>query len=318
MTGRGSGEDTQHSGRGRRSSFIRRARECSESAMLRQLDPEELMIVGRIAESDEGRVVHAYDTRARRHVALKQLFGPLSPITEARFLREAHLPARLSHPGIVEILGVGRWPGGDPFYVMELIHGIELSQLVAQARLLRERLPLLRHVCACAEAIGSAHRRRIIHRDLKPENVLISDRGQPVIIDWGLAKDLAEDDEPVADDAPPPSGHSGRTLAGHIVGTPSFMSPEQARGEAADPRSDVYAVGAILLHVLTGVLPYPGDDARQVVDQVIAGPPPALGLLSSSLRPELVAVVERALARAPDERYPDGDALAEALQGLTL
>jgi serine/threonine protein kinase len=322
---RGSGEKgprSQHSDRSRRP-FVRARRDPerrpSGPVSIPEIASDDLMIVGVIAEDVGGKVVHAYDQHRRRHVAVKQLFGPVSPIAEARFRREALLPARLRHPGIVEIVGFGRWPNGDPFFAMELVHGIELKRLLDQARTLRERLPLLRHITACAEAIAVAHAERIIHRDIKPENVLISSRGQAVLIDWGIAKDLLRrekigDSELLSASSTDPQ----QTGAGQVMGTPAYMAPEQAHGAYVDERADVYALGALLLHVLTGEPPYPGDDAKEIVAQVIKGPPPGLDKLPASLRPELVAVVRRALARDPDERYADGGALACALHELAL
>ena len=277
------------------------------------------MVVGVLAEDSCGRVLHAYDQGRREHVAVKQLNGPASPIADARFRRGALLPARLRHRGIVEIHGMGRWPQGDRFFVMELIRGFEFTALLQQACTLRERLPLLRHITACAEAIGCAHRSRIIHRDIKPENVLISSRGHAVVIDWGIAKDLdrvesiGDSDLFLADGTDP-----RRTVAGQVMGTPAYMAPEQAWGGDVDERADVYALGGLLLHTLTGIAPYPGDDAKTVLKQVISGPPPALSMLSASLRPALVAVVERALARDPDDRYADANELARALHDLAL
>ncbi|MEZ4385791.1 MAG: serine/threonine-protein kinase [Nannocystaceae bacterium] len=325
MDDRGSGENGRRSERADRSRhpFVRERREAEPSATgpvtIPEICSDDLMIVGMIAEDRRGKVVHAYDQLRRRHVAVKQLFGPVSAKTEARFRREALLPARLRHPGIVDIIGFGRWPNGDPFFAMELIHGIELNRLLDQATTLRERLPLLRHVTACAEAIAVAHAERIIHRDIKPENVLISNRGQAVLIDWGIAKDLLRR-EKIGDSEllNVTATVASKTGAGRVLGTPAYMPPEQARGAYVDERADVYALGAVLLHVLTGEAPYPGDDAQAIVEQVLEGPPPTLAKLSASLRPELVAVVRRALSRDPDERFADGDALARALHELAL
>lgn len=305
----------------RRRAFVRRSESDAAAAeeastILPVIDSEELMIVGLIAESRRGRVLHGYDTRRRRHVAIKEVFGPLTDIRATRFAREAALPARLRHPGVVEVVATGRWPEGGHFYVMRMIHGHELSLLLEHAKTLRERLRLLRHVTAIADAMAHAHRRRIIHRDLKPENIMISARGQAVIIDWGIAKELA--DEP---DAPGAADSlicdPRQTGDGQIIGTPAYMPPEQARGERVDERADVYAIGAILLHVLTGHPPYPGDDAEVIVDQVVAGPP-AFDLIPATIRPELVEVARRALAHDPLDRYRDAEALAIALHRLAL
>jgi len=311
--------------RGQRS-FVRLRRTTAEPApppgtpvTLPEISSDELMVVGVLGEDTFGKVLHVYDHSRREHVAVKQLSGPLSPIAEARFRRGALLPARLRHRGIIEIYGFGRWPGGDSYFVMELVRGIELSALIDQAPTLRERLPLLRHITACAEAIGCAHREHIIHRDIKPENVLINSRGHAVVIDWGIAKDLGTVEITGDSDLMRAFGDDPRhTVVGTVVGTPPYMPPEQARGEPVDERADVYALGALLLQVLTGVAPYAGDNALAVVQAVIDGPPPALSLLPPSLRPGLVAVIRQALARDREHRFPNGDALAKALHELAL
>jgi eukaryotic-like serine/threonine-protein kinase len=212
-------------------------------------------------------------------------------------------------------------------------------------RSLTARLSLLPHVIAVADAMAYAHSERIIHRDLKPANVLVGKFGETVVIDWGLAKDLADDARPpdpppiaaAAPSTPPPSsgerarsigdgpaerrgispGKEGLTVAGAVIGTPTYMPPEQARGLPADERADVYALGAILYHVLAGVPPYEGADARVVVRAVAAGPPPPLAEREKGIPAELYTIVNKAMARDPADRYPTARELAEDLRRFT-
>jgi serine/threonine protein kinase len=202
--------------------------------------------------------------RLGRPVALKELLDPQGP-DENRFLYEALVTARLQHPGIVPIYEAGRWPNGEPFYAMRLVNGRSLDERLAETKTFGERLALLPHVIAVAEAVAYAHSQRIIHRDLKPANVLVGDFGETVVIDWGLAKQLSLEAEPSSAppaapepartpafsanaETPASSGDPNHTLAGIVLGTPAFMPPEQAAGRPVDERADVYALGAMLYH----------------------------------------------------------------------
>src|SRR5262249_39665936 len=157
----------------------------------------------------------------------------------------------------------GRWPTGEPFYAMEMVRGVSLDHVIPGKRTLDERLALLPNVIAAADALAYAHSQHIIHRDLKPGNVLVGKFGETVVIDWGLAKDLENpNDAPPKPAAPVPfptdAADAGLTVAGSVMGTPSYMPPEQARGEVVDERADVYSLGAILYSVLAGRPPYRG------------------------------------------------------------
>src|SRR4029079_7081558 len=159
----------------------------------------------------------------------------------------ALITARLEHPGVVPVHEAGRWPDGTPFYAMKLVSGRPLRELIAERTTAEERIGLLHHVIAVADAIAYAHGRNIIHRDLKPANVIVGDFGETIVIDWGLAKDLT-----VAEDVPIDSGpfrnrgEEGLTSTGSVLGTPAYMPPEHLRGETVDRRADVHAIGAML------------------------------------------------------------------------
>jgi eukaryotic-like serine/threonine-protein kinase len=233
-----------------------------------------------IARGGMGKIVAAEDRRLGRPVALKQLLDP-SGDQLARFQREALITARLQHPGIVPVYEAGRWPTGEPFFAMKLVSGRPLDKVIGEATRLADRLAILPRLAAACDAIAYAHSQRIIHRDLKPGNVLVGDFGETVVIDWGLAKDLDASDgfdstarTPRADKKPASATTSDSatlTVAGAVMGTPAYMPPEQARGEPVDQRADVFALGAMLYHVLAGVPPYNARTATDVIAAAALG-----------------------------------------------
>jgi predicted Ser/Thr protein kinase len=244
-----------------------------------------------IARGGMGRVAEAHDRVLDRYVAVKQALDA-DPDALERFARETAITARLEHPSIVPLYDAGRDEHGNPFYVMRRVDGRRLSDLVAEASGLDARLALVPHVLAAAEATGHAHRRGIIHRDLKPENILVGDLGETVVIDWGLAKVIDDAD---IDGSGPVRG--SLTSAGAGMGTPGYMSPEQLAGAAATKRSDVYALGATLHHVLVGPAP-PIATARRV----------------PGVPRDLVTIAESAMADDPTHRFADAAELATELR----
>ncbi len=269
--------------------------------------------VGReVAKGGIGRVLQARDQRLDRPVAIKELLV-WNEKQEQRFMREALLTARLQHPAIVPIYEAGRWPDGEPFYAMKLVSGRSLSELIDERASLAERLSLLPHVLAVAQAIAYAHSKRIIHRDLKPANVLVGELGETVVIDWGLAKDLA-DEEPVSDGGTESVGGEGLTLQGAIVGTPSYMPPEQAAGVLVDERADVYALGAMLYHLLAAVPPYHDAPWERLLRTIAEKPPRRIEELAPQISDELAAIVNKAMAREPVARYRNAREMAEDLE----
>ncbi len=266
---------------------------------------------GVISQGGHGIVWRARDLRLDRLVALKQArLG--DPRASARFAREMRITARLQHPSIVTLHEAGVSGAGEQFYTMELVSGPTLLERIGQARDLRARLALLPHAIAIAEALAYAHDRRIIHRDLKPANVIVGSFGETVILDWGLAKDLSAsepDDEPGSEDPSP-----GATSAGTVLGTPSYMPPEQAAGQAADERSDVYALGAILYQVLTGEPPYAGVTSAEVLQKIGSEDAVSVEKRQPGVPQDLAAIVRRAMARAPQGRYATAKELAADLK----
>ncbi len=292
-----------------------------------------------------GRVCVAADAHLGREVARKELLARLgtgtspSPQALARFLREARVTGQLEHPGIVPVHELGRKADGTLYYTMKLVRGESLTRALRRARDLDERLRLLGHVRDLCEAMAYAHSRGAVHRDLKPDNVMVGAFGETVVVDWGLAKirgasDLrgeeieaqmrqmreeADGDGQEAHDTPKPvdsfEGDAAHTLEGSTMGTPAYMSPEQARGDVAamDERTDVWGLGAILFEVLTGRAPYAGKSAFDVLARVLVEDPPPVRELCPEAPPELAAIADRALTRDPAGRYASAAALAEEI-----
>ncbi len=277
-------------------------------------DPDRYDQVAEHARGGLGRVVRAVDKRLGRTVAVKELLRH-DEVHEAQFVREALITARLEHPGIVPVHEAGRWPNGSPYYVMKLVEGRTLKELFASKPSLTERLALLQHVIAIADAVGYAHSEGVIHRDLKPSNVIVGEFGETIVVDWGLARDTKRDvPEPPAELLVPAKGSGVSTISGRIVGTPAYMAPEQARGELVDERADVYAIGAVLYELLAGKAPHADETPQAVLDSVIAGPPVPLANVAPDAPAELADIVRKAMARQPVERYANGTALAEDLR----
>jgi len=188
-------------------------------------DPARYQILNEHGRGGLGRVFRAHDHELGRDIAIKQLVA-WDPLAEARFQREARLTARLEHPGIVPVYEAGCWLDGTPFYAMKLIAGRPLRDLIAGCKTIDERIALLHHVIAVADAMAYAHDHGIIHRDLKPANVIVGDFGETVVIDWGLAKNVAEAEASVpAELVVGRGGTAGRpgdqlTAAGCVMGTP--------------------------------------------------------------------------------------------------
>jgi eukaryotic-like serine/threonine-protein kinase len=283
---------------------------CAEllTALARAHDPDaarpttgqshsEYVLADRIGRGGMGVVFRAHDTQLGRTVAVKFLAnGAHAPSLEARFKREALITARLQHPSIVPIYQMGSWPGGDVFYAMKLISGRSLRELIAAAPSLRGRLALLPHLLAAADAVAYAHEQHIIHRDLKPANIMAGSFGETMVIDWGLAKDLAaaEPDAAIAGNGDAVFAGDRSTRDGAVLGTPEYIAPEQARGEPVDERADVFALGAVLHHLLAGA-PSPAATDRDAP-------------------PDLVAIVTKAMAGAATQRYPSARELAADLR----
>jgi len=262
-----------------------------------------------------GRVMSARDELLERTVAIKEL-QTQDASAQRRFVREALITARLQHPSIIPIYEAGHWNDGSPFYAMKLVKGRPLGTAIDEATTLPARLALLPVVLAAIDAIGYAHSEHIIHRDLKPANVLVGEFGETVVIDWGLAKDLATEDREALDAGPyrNSADNGEHTVAGTVMGTPTYMAPEQALGEEIDERSDVYALGAILYHVVSGVGPHKGKTLDQMIAQILGGKVIPLAKHEPRVPPELAAIVGKAMALDRNARYRTARELGEDLR----
>ncbi len=256
-----------------------------------------------LGEGGMGQVFRARDTRLGRPVAIKVIHADRGqrPDFRIRFQREAQATAALNHPHICTLHDVGEQQGTS-YLVMEFVEGQTLASRLREGPLPVDQL--LHRAAEIAQALAAAHERGIIHRDLKPANLMLTPAGVKVL-DFGLAKFTAP--EAVALDA---------TAAHTVMGTPPYMSPEQARGEELDPRSDLFSFGCVLYEAATGVRPFRGSSLLEILREVVTRHPPP----PSSLRPELPAgwdaILMRALAKDRDRRYQSAADLFSALQEL--
>ncbi|MEO8181143.1 MAG: serine/threonine-protein kinase, partial [Deltaproteobacteria bacterium] len=266
-----------------------------------------------------GRVLLAMDQHLGREIAIKELLqdsqegdrGGVDPELMTRFLAEARITGQLEHPNIVPVYELGRRADGRLYYTMRMVRGETLSTALERARTLPERLVLLSHFAGLCHAIAYAHSRGVVHRDIKPDNVMIGEFGETIVLDWGIAKIQGEPDVPGARQ---PRGVTvlGETSHGDLVGTPLYMSPEQARGEVdqIDEASDVWSLGVVLYVLLCGRPPFLGQTTEEVVALVTEGRHVPVQRSEPLAPSELCAVVERALRVDKAERYPSVRELA--------
>ncbi|MBI4618242.1 MAG: protein kinase [Planctomycetes bacterium] len=247
-------------------------------------------IIGEISRGGMGIVYKAREKELDRTVALKVLLAGGESAAEDidRFEREARAVARLRHPCIVEIHRIGVHQGIH-YFSMNYIQGISLDKILEEGKALTRQL--VECVARIAEAIEYAHRKGVIHRDIKPANILINQKGEPYLIDFGIAKFRDE-------------GSHG-TKSGTFLGSPQYMAPEYISGRAKrfDPRADIYALGIALYKVLTGKTPFGEGDTVQILHRVLASAPPPIDLAAEGVDRDLAAICARAIERNPDERY---------------
>jgi WD40 repeat protein len=256
-----------------------------------------------------GQIRRGFDRVLGRTIAIKET---LAPGGVERFTREAQVTARLDHPAIVPVHDLGVHADGRPYYCMKLIDGRSLEEVIAGTRGLGERLLLLPNIVTVGEAVAFAHDRGVLHRDLKPANILIGNFGETWIIDWGLTGYLesTDPDPPAAVDR----ARAHLTQTGEWLGTLPYMAPEQRAGRRIDQRADVYGLGAVLYHTLSGSRPYADIPGDRLDEHVLRSAPTGLERLAPEVPPDLLTIVARAMARDPDARYPDVRTLVEELR----
>ncbi|WP_095984364.1 serine/threonine-protein kinase [Cystobacter fuscus] len=263
-----------------------------------------------LASGGHGAVYEAEHRILGRRAAVKVLHPHLTDQGEMlqRFVREARVVNQIRHPHIVDVYDFGMLPDGSPYYVMELLPGRTLSQLLHErGRLSPERaLAFLEPVC---EALEAAHRAGVVHRDLKASNVAVVSEGEPPVVkllDFGIAKFIH-----------PEPGQEGLTIAGQRLGTSQAMAPEQFRSGSIGPTTDVYALGVLLYQMLTGHYPFQSDDRLEVERMHLEAPPPRPST-EAPVPPAVDAVVLRCLEKEAEHRYPDVDSFRTALREAVL
>lgn len=290
------------------------------------------------AKGGMGQITLVHDTHLGRDVALKQLLQrnilpetrPGAPTTAiltipiiARFLQEARVTGQLEHPSIIPVYELGYRADGSLYYTMKLIRGQSMHDFLKDAKDIRDRLTLLTHFLNLCQAISYAHSRGVIHRDLKPMNIMIGEFGETVLIDWGIAKVKGQDDihakglqETFHAMRVSSTEATAKTMYGQTIGSPYFMPAEQAMGrtDLIDERSDIYSLGAVLYVILTGQMPYAGNNVREFMGKVGQVEPRPVRELEPQAPPELAAIVKKAMALVPENRYQSAKELTAEIE----
>jgi tetratricopeptide (TPR) repeat protein/tRNA A-37 threonylcarbamoyl transferase component Bud32 len=271
-------------------------------------------ILEHLGEGGMGEVYLAEDTILGRRVAIK---FPRPTTNEhdyrARFLREARAVSELSNPHIATLFDYGETSEGQPFLVMELAHGQTLSEIMRRGELTLSRA--LQIVEDVASALGDAHARGIVHRDIKPSNIMVDERGQVKVLDFGLAKQVGEDQIHVSE----PEAQTllaVRTRSGVVLGTPAYLSPEQAMGITVDPRSDLFSLGGVLYECVTGHPPFPGKNVIDIAAKVLHVDPVPPSQISPRVPKQLDSIILKALAKPPEKRYQTTDELIAEIRSV--
>ena len=272
-------------------------------------------ITAKLGAGGMGEVFLAQDARLERKAAIKFLPEEVAADRERRqrFLREARAASALNHPHVCVVYDVGETDDGLPFIAMEFIEGGSLESVLKNRRF--EITQIVDLAAQVADALDAAHACRIVHRDIKPANISVNERGQVKVLDFGLAKRLATDSL----DSAGMTTEMQQTQDGALMGTPRYMSPEQALGKPADHRSDLFSLGVVLYELTTGQLPFAGANLGEILNNVVHSQPTAIARLNYDVPPELRAnhtQVSAEIARPPlpDSSRADGRS-AEPGQG---
>jgi serine/threonine protein kinase len=265
-----------------------------------------------------GEVYRARDLRLERPVALKLLRSDLTANAERlrRFLREARAAAAVTHPNIAQVYDIDE-VDGTTFIAMEYIEGQTVSQLIANRELdLQAAVEIALQV---SEGLAKAHKANIIHRDIKPDNIMVTHDGHAKLLDFGLAKLLEEETRVFAEPAEKILTQTEtlvHTLAGFVMGTINYMSPEQARGQAVDKRSDIFSLGVVIYEMVTGELPFKGETPLDTMHALAFEEAKPVTIIRRNLPPQVHRIVSRCLRKRLEDRYQDAQALALDLKHL--
>jgi serine/threonine protein kinase len=268
-------------------------------------------ITAKLGAGGMGEVFLAEDTRLERKAAIKFLPAEFAadPDRRARFLHEARAASSLNHPHVCVVYDVGETPDGLPFIAMEFVEGQSLDAVVKQGPL--EVTRIVEIAVQVADALDAAHARRIVHRDIKPANISLNDRGQVKVLDFGLAKRLSfsTDREGLTQDLQ-------QTHQGQVVGTPNYMSPEQALGKDLDHRSDIFSLGVVLYELATGQRPFTGVNVTEIASKIVYEQPTAIARLNYNVPPDLERIMLKCLQKQADRRYQTARELVVDLRNL--
>jgi serine/threonine protein kinase len=267
-------------------------------------------IASKLGAGGMGEVFLAEDTRLDRKAAIKFLPAEWAsdPGRRQRFLTEAKAASALNHPHVCVVYDVGETEDGLPFIAMEFVEGRSLDALVERGPL--EISQVVEIATQVADALDAAHARRIVHRDIKPANISLNERGQVKVLDFGLAKRMP------GGDGQGLTQELHRTREGQVVGTPSYMSPEQALGRDLDHRSDLFSVGVVLYELATGQRPFAGSNFAEIVNKIANAQPPAIARLNYDVPPEFERITLKCLQKQPDRRYQAARELMVDLKNL--
>ena len=237
----------------------------------------------------------------------------------SRFLTEARITGKLEHPGIVPVYEIGKRVDGTVYYTMKLVKGETLEDRIKKLKTYETRLALLPHFVDVCNTIGYAHSKGVIHRDIKPQNIMIGDYGETIVLDWGLAKlkgtsdTLEEELKHQYDEILAQATH--KTVYGKALGTPAYMSPEQANGELEDidEQSDVFSLGCVLYEILTGSAPYSGDYVDEILEKAKKCDYKKLKKVNKNIPEELISITEKAMSKNKQNRYKSVKELSEEI-----
>lgn len=272
-------------------------------------------ILSELGKGGMGTVYLAEHTLLGRRVAIKTLsIEPHKQHYRGRFLREAQAVSALSHPNIATVYDYGQLPDGHPFIVMELVEGETLSDVIGSGKLTLPRA--VEVIEKVAEALCEAHRQGIVHRDIKPTNIAINKRAEVKVLDFGLAKQLRGGGTSADDGAGAPALQDTETREDVIIGTPSYLSPEQALGLPVDQRCDLFSLGAVLYECITGRPAFPGESAAAIRSKVVRDDPPPPSSVNPDAPPELNRITLKALAKKPEQRYQSAEELLSDLRAV--